>query len=427
MGAHFLLTTFGSLGDLHPYVAVGLGLRARGHAVTIVTSEIYRDKVEAEGLGFRALRPDVSCFLHDPEAMRRAFHPRTGSEYIFRRILLPAVEQSYEDTLEAARDADLIVGHPAAFATPTVAEVLRKRWISVALQPVIFLSASDPPSISGMPQAHRLVRLGPSFWKPFLQFARAVARRWAVPLTRLRQKLGLPELRNPAIDDMFSPYGTQGWFSRVFATPQADWPANTVITGFPFYDKLEAGQGMSEELRRFLDAGPAPVVFTLGSSAVMDAGSFYRESIAAAQRLGVRAVLLIGRDERNRPGMLPDSIFACEYAPYSELLPRAAATVHQGGVGTTAQALRSGRPMIVVPWSHDQPDNGMRVARLGAGRMIPRSKCRARRIEAELQVLLNERSYALAAAQTAMRMASEDGVGAACDGLEAALSSKPRS
>jgi rhamnosyltransferase subunit B len=421
LGAHFLFTPFGSLGDLHPYMAVGLGLQARGHRVTIATSGIYREKVLGEGFGFRPFRPDVSHFLHDPEAMRKAFHPRSGSEYLFRRILLPAVEQSYEDTLEAARDADLIVGHPAAFATPTVAEVLKKRWISVTLQPMVFLSMHDPPMISGLPLAHRLVRYGPRFWGPALRLVRLVARRWAAPLTRLRRRLGLAELRNPAIDDMLSPYGTQAWFSRVFATPQPDWPANTRITGFPFYDKLEAGQGMSEELRRFLDAGPPPVVFTLGSSAVMDAGSFYRESAAAAQALGVRAVLLIGRDARNRAAALPEGIFACEYAPYSELLPRAAATVHQGGVGTTAQALRSGRPMIVVPWSHDQPDNGMRVARLGAGRVLARSQYRAKRVEAELSALLAGREYSDSAAAIAARMATEDGVAAACDGLEAAL------
>jgi rhamnosyltransferase subunit B len=424
LAAHFLLTPFGSLGDLHPYMAVGLGLRARGHDVTIATSEIYREKVLAEGLGFRPFRPDVSYMLHDPEAMRKAFHPRSGSEYIFRRILLPAVEQSYEDTLEAARDADLIVGHAAAFATPTVAEVLQKRWISVALQPMLLLSAHDPPMISGLPLAHRLVHYGPRFWNPALRLVRAVARRWAVPLTRLRRRLGLTELRNPVIDDMFSPYGTQAWFSRVLGTPQPDWPANVAITGFPFYDKLEAGQGMSEELRNFLDAGPPPVVFTLGSSAVMDAGAFYRESAAAARGLGIRAVLLIGRDARNRPASPEGGIFACEYVPYSELLPRAAATVHQGGVGTTAQALISGRPMIVVPWSHDQPDNGMRVARLGAGRMIPRSKYRAKRVTAELSALLGDRSYSDAAADLAARMRTEDGVAAACDGLEAALNSK---
>ena len=387
-----------------------------------MTSEAFRQKVEGEGMEFRPLRPDSGIFVEKPEIMHQAFHPRTGSKYIFRQVLMPVVEQSYEDILEAARDVDLIVGHPAVFATPTVAEVLKKRWISVALAPIIFLSKYDPPVISGLPLGDRLVGFGPWFWGPFLQLARAEGRRWAVPLTRMRRKLGLPELRNPAFDDMFSPYGTQAWFSRVLAQPQRDWPVKTKVTGFPFYDKLEPGQGMSPDLRRFMDAGPAPVVFTLGSSAVFDAGSFYRESVEAVKRMGIRAVLLIGTDPRNRSAEpLPDSVFAADYAPYSELLPRAAATVHQGGIGTTAQALRSGRPMIVVPWSHDQPDNGMRIVRLGTGRVIPRSKYRAARLETELGALLSNREGAARAAETAVQMAAEDGVAAACEGLERAL------
>ena len=151
---------------------------------------------------------------------------------------------------------------------------------------------------------------------------------------------------------------------------------------------------------------------------MFDAGAFYAESLAAARRAGCRAVLLIGRDPRNQPtAPVPDTVFVAEYAPYSELLPRAAATVHQGGVGTTAQALRAGRPMIVVPWSHDQPDNGMRVQRLGVGRVIPRGKYRVDRAARELELLLGNSGYAAAARATALEMEREDGVDAACAGL----------
>jgi rhamnosyltransferase subunit B len=414
-----LLTTLGSLGDLHPYIAVGLGLRERGHHVTIATSEMYRGKVEGEGIGFHPVRPDLGLLIDNPEVLRSSVHPRTGTEYVFRKLILPWLEQSFDDTMEAARDADLIVGHPIAFATPTVAEYLKKPWVSIALQPSIFLSAHDPPAISGAPFLTPLFSFAPGFTRLFLQFAKSIVARWGAPLNLMRSRLGLRELRNPLLDDMFSPYGTQAWFSSVFARPQSDWPERTAVTGFPFYDKLEPGQGLSAELAGFLDAGPAPVIFTLGSSAVLDAGEFYAESLAAVRKTGCRAVLLIGRDPRNTPSApVPDTVFVAEYAPYSELFPRAAATIHQGGVGTTAQALRSGRPMIVVPYSHDQPDNGMRVKRLGVGRVIPRSRYRADRLSAELKRLLAD-EYATAARATACEMEREDGVASACKGLEA--------
>jgi rhamnosyltransferase subunit B len=416
-----LLTTLGSLGDLHPYIAVGLGLRERGHAVTIATSEIYRGKVEGEGLGFAPVRPDMSRIIDDPEIMRRTVHPRTGTAYVMRELFLPWLEQSFEDTLAAAGHADLIVGHPIAFATPTVAEYLKKPWVSVALQPSALLSVYDPPVISGAPLLTTLFKLGPGVVRFFFRLVKSATRRWGAPLNELRSRLGLRPLRDPLLFGMYSPYGTQAWFSAMLARPQSDWPEQTAVTGFAFYDKLEPGQSLSPGLARFLDAGPAPVVFTLGSSAVFDAGEFYAESLAAARKAGRRAVLLIGPGVRNIPATpVPDTVFVAEYAPYSELLPRAAATVHQGGIGTTAQALRAGRPMIVVPWSHDQPDNAMRVKKLGVARVIPRGRYRADRAARELNLLLTD-EYAVAAQVTAGAIARENGVAAACDGLEALL------
>jgi UDP:flavonoid glycosyltransferase YjiC (YdhE family) len=270
----------------------------------------------------------------------------------------------------------------------------------------------------------QLFKLGPGFARLFFRLVARVMASWFTPLNDLRGRLGLPLVPNPLQQMMFSPWGTQAWFSRVLAQPQIDWPANTAITGFPFYDKLEPGSGMTPELQGFLDDGPPPVVFTLGSSAVFDAGKFYSESLSAVSKSGQRAVLLIGRDQRNLPpAKVPPFVFVAEYAPYSELLPRAAATVHQGGVGTTAQALRSGEPMIVVPWSHDQPDNAMRIQRLGAGRVIPRTQYSADRLERELKLLLSDNACAAAAQAAGQTICAENGVATACAGLEEILQS----
>jgi len=337
-------------------------------------------------------------------------------------MMLPCLEQSYEDLRDIAPDADLIVGHPIAFATPIVAEELGKPWISVALQPALMLSAFDPPSISGVPVLERFRDWGPGFWTQFWRLSRRIARGWGEPINVLRRKKGLPEVANPLLDDMFSPHGTQAWFSRVLASPQTDWPMETAVTGFPFYDRLRPGEGLSAELARFLEAGSPPVVFTLGSSAVFDAGPFYTESTEAVRALGSRSVLLVGKDERNLPTRsLPEGTIVADYAPYSELFSRAAAVVHQGGAGTTAQALRAGVAMCVVPYSHDQPDNARRCVGLGVARTVPRKQYRAARVRTELERLLTDDSYQAAARGVAEEMAKEDGVAAACEGLERAL------
>jgi rhamnosyltransferase subunit B len=153
---------------------------------------------------------------------------------------------------------------------------------------------------------------------------------------------------------------------------------------------------------------------------VMAPGQFYQESTEAARQLGVRAVLLVGVQAAQTSSQ-DDSIYVARYAPYSQLLSRAAVTVHQGGIGTTAQALKAARPMLVVPWSHDQPDNGYRIQRLGVGRSLKRSRYNARNAAGELSRLLAEKSYTSAAEQMAAKLAEEDGVSAACDVIETAL------
>lgn len=166
---------------------------------------------------------------------------------------------------------------------------------------------------------------------------------------------------------------------------------------------------MDPELLRFLDEGPPPIVFTLGSAAVRVAGDFYRESVAVAKLLQRRAVLLVGNDQNRPKEPLPEGIVAFNYAPFGELLPRAKALVHQGGVGTTGQALRAGIPMLVVPFAHDQPDNAARITRLGVGRTISRSNYKAGRVAKELRELLLNPFYVKRAFQVGHQVRCENG------------------
>jgi UDP:flavonoid glycosyltransferase YjiC (YdhE family) len=245
----------------------------------------------------------------------------------------------------------------------------------------------------------------------------------AAPLYKLRAELGLPRGGNPMLEGQHSPRRVLALFSSAIATPQPDWPPQTRVTGFPFYDRrdrLGDAEQIDPALLKFLDEGEPPVVFTLGSSAVYIAEDFYRESLEAARAAGVRALLLIG-EETNRPADLPDWAAAFDYAPYGELLPRARAVVHQGGIGTTAQGLRAGIPALVVPFNHDQFDNGARVARVGAGRVLPRSKYKAASAAKELRALLADESYTTRAAEVGRQIRSEDGASAAADAIEEVL------
>jgi rhamnosyltransferase subunit B len=417
-----ILTTFGSFGDLHPFLAIAEELQRRGHTPVVATVELYREKVEAAGFEFRLVRTG-QIGQPDRALIRKVMHLRTGPEFIIRQLVMPSLRLAYEDTLKAAEGADLLVAHPLTFATPLVAEMRGIPWASTQLAPMSFLSPYDPPVLPGAPLFDLLSKLGPAVLRPLIGLAKRVVSGWTEPYRLLRAELGLPPVKNPMFEGGYSPALVLALFSEAFAQRQPDWPAQAVITGFPFYDH-DGEAELQPALRRFLDAGEPPIVFTLGSSAVMDPGQFYRDSAEAARRLGRRAVLLVGREIGNAPALLPEGVAAFDYAQFSELFPRAAAVVHQGGVGTTGQAMRAGIPMLVMPYAVDQPDNGARASRLGIGRVVARTEYSAERATHELSLLLmgeTGAAYRRSACEIAQRIAREDGAAAACDRLEELL------
>ncbi len=423
-GKRIVIATFGSFGDIHPYIPITHELKARGHHPVIATLEGYREKIESLGVAFHPVRPDLPRpeSPEGAEMMERGMDAKTGSEYIIKELIMPYLRASFEDIATAARGADVLITHPITLTAPLVAQKMRVRWMSSVLAPLSFFSVYDPvapPIASGIV---KLLRLSPVIARLFMSIVRRATRRWVEPVQELRAELGLSPDGHPIFEGQHSPTLVLALFSTVLGEPQRDWPPNTVVTGFPFYDRRDErqdGAGLAPELERFLDAGPPPVVFTLGSSAVWTAGDFYRESVAAAKALNCRAVLLTG-DARNLPAgePLPEGVAAFDYAPFGELLPRAAVVVHQGGIGTTAQALRAGKPMLVVPFSHDQPDNAARVTRLGIARTLPRQRYNARRAAAELKELMGNPKHARGAAEVGRIVRREDGAGAACDAIE---------
>jgi rhamnosyltransferase subunit B len=411
-----VLATLGSYGDLNPYLGLALGLRARGHEPILATMPRYREDVEREGIAFRPVGPDVGPDA--AEVVRRIMDPARGSEYLIRDVVLSQIERSHEELTEAAVGADFLISHPVTYAAPLVAERLSLPWAAAVLAPMSFFSRYEMPVVTQAPWLGRLWGV-PGAGQAFVRLARIATRGWDEPVVRLRRRLGLAPAGNAIYEGQFSPHLNLALFSSVLARPQPDWPTRTVITGPIFYDRTTGGEGLSPSLSRFLDAGPPPIVFTLGTAAVGVAGRFYAESVQAARELGRRAVLLVGSSPENHPpAPLPPDIHLTDAAPFSALLPRAAATVHSGGAGSLAQALRSGRPQLVVPHAHDQADNAYRATRLGVASTLPASRYRGDRAAAALRVLLEEESVARRAAGVGATIAAEDGIATACRAIE---------
>lgn len=428
VGKRVVITTFGSFGDLNPYIGLALGLKARGHDPVIATAELYRHFVEAEEVGFRPIRPDRNP--HDIETVRRIVNPGLTPEYLMRGLLFPRLQESYEDLSEATRGADALLTHPLTFAGPLVAEKVGIPWASTVLAPISFFSAHEFPALPVLPRlAVVLRRLGPGAGRALVGLAKRATRHWPEPVRRLRTKIGLSPGKHPIYEGQFSPELVLAMFSRVLAEPQPDWPPNTKITGQVSYDG-SGHDGLSPDLERFLASGPAPVVFTLGTSVVGKgpaADSFYRESLKAARILKIRSLFLVGKDPKSRlPVPLPEGVAVVDRAPFSRLFPRAAAVVHQGGIGTVGHALRAGRPQLVVPFAVDQPDNAQRVQRLGVAEVLYPRRYAAHRAARQLGDLLRGSGYARRAGEVAERVRSEDGIEEACDAIEELLASSRR-
>ncbi|HKV99618.1 MAG TPA: glycosyltransferase [Vicinamibacterales bacterium] len=415
--SRIVLSCWGSYGDLFPYLGLAVELKARGHVPVIATCPIYRELVEAEGFEFQPVRPDIDP--QDSEVIRRVMDPVKGSEVVINELIAPYVRDAYADLQEATRGADLVLSHPATVATPIVATERKLRWLSTVLSPVSFFSTYDFPVLPPYAFLGSVTRSSRFAARAFLSIARRITGRWTAPVRAFRAERGLPDVGDPLYEGQFSPMGTLALFSPVLAQPQPDWPTTPVVTGFPFFNRAIP---MPEGLVDFLDRGDPPIVFTLGSAASGAPGAFYDESVKAAALLGRRAVFLVSKYAPVlSQSTLPAGMIVVEFAPHDTLFPRAAATVHHGGIGTTGQALRSGKPMLVVPHAHDQPDNAARAARLGVARVLDAQKYTADRAAAHLRALLDEPSYRTRADEVGHTVRAENGAKVACDAIEANL------
>lgn len=413
--SRFLFATLGSLGDLHPYIAVARALAERGHRAVIANAEDYRADIECAGIGFAPVRPSMAELGDYGTLVAKLFQVRRGPEYLIRNLVMPHLRLAYEDLSRAAAGADLLVSHPLTVTLPLVAEIRQLPWVATVLSPMSFMSNYDPPVIAGAPWLRGLGALGPKPYGLLLDLLKWRVRGWEAPLRDFRKALGLAPSRAMAIfEGQFSPLRNLALFDSQLAPPQPDWPANLRICGTPVHDGAMPDPEIRADLERFLSAGDAPIVFALGSSAVWIAGDFWDQAAAAARRLGRRAVLVTGPVT---PGNLPDGVRAYPYLPYSIVFPRAAAIVHQAGIGTLAQALRAGRPQLIVPVAFDQPDNARRAAALGLGRAIPFKKSTVRRLVAELAAVLTQPQYEHRARAVAADLAGGDGAACAADEL----------
>jgi len=409
----FLLIPIGSSGDVHPFVAIGLALKRRGHSVTIYTNGHFEPLVRRVGLDFLPLgtADDFQAAIANPAV----WHPVKGFKAVADWAIIRPMRQVFEAIRERSTASELVLVAPVmAFGARLAREALGLPLATVNLQPATFRSVHQSPAMPGLAMPDRL----PKTLKRWLYRLgdAVVADPALVPgLNAYRAELGLPPVRRPMQGWWWSPDLVLNLFPAWYAPPQPDWPTQAVMTGFPLYDEGDAGP-LPAEVAAFLDAGEPPVAFTLGS-AMKHGHAFFAAAVEACRRLGRRGILLTGYPEQ-LPAGLPEGVRHFAYVPFGRLLPRVAALVHHGGIGTTAQALAAGVPQLIMPMAHDQPDNAARVCRLGVGRSIPRGSFRGPAVARTLGALLGSTEVHARCREVAGRFAGVDPIDEACRALE---------
>lgn len=417
MDAHrpsVVLSTIGSLGDLYPVLSIARALRRMDVAPRLVLPPddcaVARDwGLAADPVGptqaelcrrLGMTRDEIAAsVLHDPGPM-------------LRDGLLPLLPSMTRAVRALCVGASVVAGTTFALPAALAAEQADLPYVPLMLQPMMAFSAADPPRARGFGIAVRHGGAPGRAWnRGVMGLARAVLRlRHGSDLAAARAALGLPrQAGTPLLDhDAATPFRLGLW-DPVFAPAPPDGPPGLEAVGFP---PAPVGT-LTDAQRAWLDAGPAPLVVTLGSIAQGLGGPrFWEDAARLARRLGLRAVLLHG--EATAPGG-PD-VLSVPYAPHAQLFPRAAAIVHHGGIGTTAEALRAARPQLILPVGGDQPDNAARVARLGLGGVLPLRRFDSARAEPRLARLLDRFDYAHAA-RLGRRIAATDGAAEAATRL----------
>lgn len=364
------IITAGSRGDIQPYLALGLGLKAVGHEVRLATHVEFKTAICQQGLKFAPLAGNPRSILESEAGQAWLETRRNPIRFVsqMKPVLSPLVEQGFSDMWNACQEAEAILFAPLAFPAQSIAQKLGVPAFAAYLQPISPTSSIQAlgfPAPSGWltPGIKRLYNrftyrlLEQLFWQLF----RPMVNKWR------QEKLELAPL------PFFGPYRKlrqekfpflYGFSEQVIPRP-ADWAEWLHITGYWFLDRPTDWQPPAD-LVAFLAAGPPPIYLGFGSMKDRHPQELTELVLEAIKLSGQRAIISMGWGGLLET-KLPPEVFKIGEIPHDWLFPQMAAVVHHGGVGTTAAGLRAGVPSIVVPFFADQPFWGERVFKLGAG------------------------------------------------------------
>ncbi len=372
-----LFCPFGSEGDVNPLIWIAEGMAARGHDVVFIITPHYQRLIDKKGFTAVPIGTEEQflAFARNP----KAWDPQNGPRTVIKGMVdtIPEAIAAFE---RAGDQFDVAILSTLGLAIGSLAEAKGIPRIMVHMQPICVRSIHDFPLFMtslGFLQ-HTPLWLKRAFFWLVDRLIWVVAER---PLNRLRHHLGLPAWRNFYEEGLHGGIGGIAMFPDWFASRQPDWPSGVQTFNFPVSAERHP---LPSDLDAFLSRGEPPVIWTHGS-ANFDINHFQSCALRASETLGLRC-LLVSLDPPKES--LPETAFHFPHVRFEDIFPRCLAAVHHGGIGTTSKAVAAGLPQLIIPKSHDQPDNAQRISRLGLGKMLTYKALDTPQLEQTLQELV---------------------------------------